>query len=82
MKRVRKLPVVCITAIDHMMNTPTKLGEATGEFQAFGLLHKETDTAWYLSTMVFEKDLSDENNEGFKIVKTPGAKKKVLGYVS
>ncbi len=84
MKKVKKnkLPVVCISALDHFSEKPCNHSQLDPTFDVVGLLYKETKEAWYLATMVFEKNLADENNEGFVFIKTLGAKIKVIGYVS
>jgi hypothetical protein len=76
-----KLPIVVITAVDHCMDKPSALSEELMEFKAIGVLFAETDNAWYLANWIFGDNLADDNNEGFLIIKTPGAKLKVVGYL-
>jgi len=76
-----KLPIVVITAIDHCMDKPSALSEEGMEFKAIGVLFAETSNAWYLANWIFGDNLVDDNNEGFLIIKTPGAKIKTIGYL-
>jgi len=76
-----KLPIVVITAVFHCMDKPNALNEGGMEFKAIGILFAETKNAWYLANWIFGDNLADDNNEGFLIIKTPGAKLKVVGYL-
>lgn len=78
----KDLPIVLIQAIDHCMDTPRNLREDVMKFQVVGILFAETKDAWYLASWLFMKDINDANNEGFMIVKTPGATITVLGKAS
>lgn len=78
----KTLPVVVIEAIDHCMDVPRSLREDNMKFHVTGILFAETKDAWYLASWLFMKDINDANNEGFMIVKTPGAKITVLGHVN
>jgi hypothetical protein len=78
----KSLPIVVIEAIDHCMDTPRNLREDVMKFHVTGILFAETKDAWYLASWLFMKDINDANNEGFMIVKTPGAKLTVLGHVN
>lgn len=78
-KMHKDLPIVLIEAVDHCMDTPRNLREDQMKFQVVGILFAETKDAWYLASWLFMHDINDANNEGFMIVKTPGAKITVLG---
>ena len=77
----KKLPIVVITATDHCMDTPNNLNENNMEFKVVGVLFAETKQAWYLATWILGNNLSDDNNEGFLILKTKNSKIKVVGYL-
>lgn len=78
----KRLPIVIITAVDHCMSTPVELDEADMGFKAIGVLFAETKKAWYLANWIFGENLADKDNEGFLIIKTPGAKIKIIGYLN
>lgn len=78
-KMHKDLPIVLIEAVDHCMDTPRNLREDLMKFEVVGVLFAETKDAWYLCSWLFSRDINDGNNEGFMIVKTPGAKLTVLG---
>ncbi len=77
-----KLPIVLIESVDHCMDTPVKLDEKNMQFHVVGVLFAETKKAWYLASWIMNKDYNDHNNEGFMILKMPGSKLKVLGYLN
>lgn len=81
LKHHKKLPVVLITAADHYMASPHQQDNNLPVFSVVGILFKETKTTLHLATWVMGNNLSDEENEGFLIIKTPGYRKKVIGYV-
>lgn len=81
MKKRKKLPVVKIEAADHFIGS---LHEVSGDrvwFDAVGVLVDETPSEWLLATMIFDKNVLDENNEGIRVIKTPGSKMKIIGYI-
>lgn len=78
----KKLPIVLIENVDHCMDTPLNLNENKMKFHVTGVLFAETKRAWYVASWIFNKDYEDANNEGFMILKMPGAKIKVLGYLT
>jgi hypothetical protein len=78
----KKLPIVLIEAVDHCMDVPVNLNENNMVFNTVGILFAETKNAWYVCSWMFQKRYEDANNEGFMIIKTPGAKLTILGHLN
>jgi len=78
----KKLPIVVIETIDHCMDVPNNLNENSMKFHVIGVLFAETKKAWYIASWIFNKDYTDNNNEGFMILKIPGSKIKILGHLN
>ena len=82
MKKRKKLPIVRIEAADHFIGP---LSDVSGDrvwFDTVGVLIDETPSEWLIATMIFDKNIHDDNNEGIRVIKTPGSKMKIVGYIS
>jgi hypothetical protein len=73
---VKKAPIVHVTFWDHAMNTGDEI--APVECHAFGVLYKEDDRAYYVSSWIAHNDPNDSNSESYVIIKHPGVKIKRL----
>lgn len=65
----RKANVVCIEFLDHC----TADGETLDEpvfCQVFGVLYRETETAYYVSSWVADYEPHNSNSEGYLILKS------------
>lgn len=83
MNKRSKVQIVHIKTIDHAASAGGTYEVASPvPIDVIGILYKETNEAYYLSHMVFDRNLLDEDNVTTAVVKTPGIRKRVLGYFS